>query len=1844
MVIETGATTMTGVEIIASWPTPANPGATQSLHVHADGVDMSDVFMTQPGMLVGLGHIDGGGVTFDLAEAALDLSDETADVQAVSSVIARHNPAKKLLTGIIQSLTNSFALNSAEGNAAEGFNASLAGLQEALVGLPAGALGTASMSVDSLSITDVAVGADTYAEKTEVEALDLVWDSRPSVIGAKRREQLGRQIAGAEEDLAAQKARKVDGEDEEKGRAERVALLERQIAAWKDEDTRLSSEGPRWEALEHLWQDVYEAKRLGGAAALEEPGVVERFEARAAELGVTAKGVDALQRALRDELSRGEGMVVSLGKVSVEGADVAGTQVDHAAATEVGIALSGTSVASHEDGGDGESKVGLVVAARTIEADGVVIAQPIDVAALLKTQARLDVLGAKAASARTNAEAKEHAAIVAQWAKPVANGKTYGETVAAVIAMARDNGGVEDLDGDGRIDCLAVIGRNAGLRGTWQGYVDALAGEPITLEKVRAQGLEARYSGSSEEKLGEVSSRTEAEATVGAIEVVGDLGGEQASTLKAEAVTGSFGMSSTTTASCETGEREEKTTSHIHGSATAGRLSGTALPYVDDVATRDVKATFDHRQATEKTGDGEAEVVSSETTGSVTSGPGQIGAEQGHGGFSGLSVDLHGEKGEKTTVKTRITGIEGALKRPGGDRQRAVTLGAMVQRRDALIDQRAKLPDDDEKAAAEKAIDAKLTALRAEIDGFPAYEADLEARKTAAEEIVAEQAKLEAALAELEAATEPAAREAAHARATALGEAITKKQEALAKIDARVSAFEQSGLEMKGDATAEELAFTAELPEIQAMRAGDFDGTIPVKDLAFGPLTLPAIDYSGGGMRVSASGATVGKITADASVTLKTLPGKGLTMTSLDVTRLDMPELVGTELAVTLPVGGQATTIGLPKATLTGFHMEDVHLSGFDAKSLETAEGYVTADMLRLDLGKQLPMGLEADGHLTVTTLYANAMKDGDLEFGLGDIDPRALGLTKESMEAAASDYPLLQKIIARGGRVTQSGAMSVHGSYQRVDKKLSADVGLGDVGLADIHYVAKGSRLDVGSATLKGTTISASVDFGDDGAKRVSLDAVKAQSLVGKGIHYESSALKDTGKVDADGNPIYDKTTQSLNLKRGTLSGIEVSGLMPVGDHALDLGISVKSGDVSGFNAELTKNGAKTLQVNANAQVEGLKVDVKDDDLTVDVERVSGQAAGRIGAKTTFGARDVTGKGTHVEVTDMGGKDQSVTAHMDELKGTKLYYNGGKKENVHASGTFTGVDYTQQGEDYEAKVERFEGRDMGGRYGDHQFAANMDATKLAVSEDETGRHIAAESVLTAVSYGNGGLGVSTTDEASYVGVEKLKVDQLPENYRGGKNAASVTAKADRVSLPAVTLTGKDESGGTFTANAPNVSFETIAIESGALEKDPRGFDTATNVKVGEVYLGGGGSFTYAWVRDAGPQRDEAGNRTDIEKTTEEMTYTEKMAAVANNPEVMKKRDEMRADPKLGAILQQLNGTLTVTLDHDFLPGAAGHPRFELDINDGVLDVSNLYVLGGMGIDIDYWDAGSGRTQVAIDWPFGGGYVLADRTGPGAATENDQVALQDIIGTQAHATSEYDKDDIIEVYDKEIAKYERLEKRGKLPETKRVHLQRFRNLKTQRLLALDNAAKASRTQRVADIEEAERALEALREEHGAGSPEVRAAEAELLSMKKPSMYGAHGSVDLKVLNMSADLRWGRPGMDAVEIGGMMVKTDGFHLDFHPLSPTNYAAETTIQKLDVTKKDGSLDVKVGSANAGFNLDQLLPNGFIDVLSAGDNDGMGNDLPNPFQARLRPGAQLKNVEITTRSKSKDNKPKR
>lgn len=1246
MVVETGPVLMKGVRIHATWPTPQNPAQASYFSVVASSLDIQHVMVTQPGALIGISHIEAGDISYVTGEQKIDFSDNPGADQ-VLKLLKENNPARSIIT---------FGLQTYQGK--DVANDNIEALTQAFIGKPSGSLGGMALDIGNVTASGITYNAGVFVQEAKIDGLSLVWDNRPSVSGRARVTQLEGMVQDGQTRLAALPEGESSPSD-----AKKRERLTGDIARWSAERDAITGKLPGWEKLEKVYQELYEHQKLNGGAAGENSEAVLRIQQAAVDAGIDgALGMSLVQLAttVQQRLTADSGLVLSVDQVGAKGVDADGTQVEEASITGINVSGQGETFGEAvdpklnkrlgaEDGvTKGEGKpIGTSVDADVaqIEVKGVTLAGSIPSADKLKELVRqLEELRAKVDPLRLKPEAERGPeekkllatdgpkldALETQWKKPVLGGDTYGRVVEEML-------GLDAAEGQAKIQSDAT------LLAQWKELGKKIQGEPTTIASVVALGLSAK--------------------------------GE---TVTSEVVDGDRSATTTTSAS----------------TLTLGSLEATGIKSGDtevgSASLTGIKGSATTTSLTEK------DASTGEST-SQTTGSGNLTVESGRASKIAIGGATIEEAGlDNVTLGVTTSNDETALELGIG---KVYTKGVGLQKGIAFAEARRKsltasIADAKSQGKATDSLELELKRLEGSLEG---YRAAYATQDVVEGELKAIDAKLEAAGQRLAAAEKEAAvfkhrvdrgeeegvAEADKRRIDAIkAEIATLKQERtlvalkLGAPQGVIASFE-SELGVEGESSVSDIKLSvAGAPGIDQLtqKGGpDLSGDIKVA-LSAGPVVVPTVNYAAPSMSIALGGAKMDSFVAEATVSVVKQPQADGKVTyglgGIAIQGLAIPSIVGNNLRITLPVEGELLEIALPTATLTSLQLQNVHLAGFDAKSLETATGTLDVASIQTSLSATMGESLSANGSLSLSALHAEALSSGALNFGLGDLTLDKLGFSQTSTAETAAGNSIVTQIVKMGGKASKLGKVTVAGSYDRVGKALSTTVGLGDLTLSGIQYAGAGTSLGVGYAALEGASVTVKAQFkqgevkpGESSLESLVIDELKASHLRGSQIHYVGTGTQK--ERFEDGTEKTHPVENEVHLKSGNLHQLSVRGLKLIGEGPTAFGMSLGSGSVDGLKVGLEKDGKSLLQANVSASVTGVSVSLVDDELSADVKSIDGSVSATMGqgdGAMNVDLKDIHADQTHVDVHDMGKQTQSMDATVATLTAKGLSFEQGIK------------------------------------------------------------------------------------------------------------------------------------------------------------------------------------------------------------------------------------------------------------------------------------------------------------------------------------------------------------------------------------------------------------------------------------------------------------------------------------------------------------------------------------------------------------------------------------------------------
>ncbi|MBL8788552.1 MAG: DUF4157 domain-containing protein [Deltaproteobacteria bacterium] len=1302
MVVETGPCSMSGLELHVTWPTPHNPGQTSAIHVVAKGLAIGDVMVTSPGSVMGIGKIDASDIVFDMREEKIDFGDNP-DSGAALKMLTQYNPARSIITFGLQSYKSKPQAND-----------NIAALTQAFSGKPAGAQGGMNLHVGSINATGIAVGADTFVKKASIEGIDMVWDSRPSVTGAARIAQLEKMVKQAQTDMGLIPA-DATGEAE----LHKRTRLEGQIGKWTSERADIEKKIPGWQALEKVYQEIYEHQKLNGPKAGQSEDAVNAIRQKAVAAGIVgADAMDLGQLAVivKQQLTSESGIVTSVGKMEAEGIDAGGTHVDKATVTGVNVVGKGETFGEAVDPKlakrlgveDGQTKEGKAVGSSSsldiagVEVQGVVVggSSP-KLEDLRKTKAKLvelrDAVGKlrerdpktlnKDEAAALAKDGKELDAIELQWKKEI-GAETYGSVVDAMLSFADQH--KED-----------EIKKSADLLGQWKAFEKKLASEPTTVEQIKISGIAASGTTSTVKGPdGTTTTKNTVSASVGEIEGKGIQSGDN-----------SVGSLSATGISAA---GQSETTTKADGSSTT---SGSAGFSVGSLGAKDVKAGGMSASDVSVKGlnGGGGYDASKDAAGKTTSQ--SASGSVSLGSVTGTNVDMgNGQTFSKAGVDNVTLGFDanskssevclnvGKVYAVGVEMQRGIdaagkrktSLEAQIaqakkDKKDTskLVDELAKLEqslkgyrdahaEQDLVLGEVKAIDTRIEAAQKRLDAAQKEAAVFKHRvKRSDEEAVqkADQQRIESIQKELEGLQKE--------RAIASAK-LTKPQGIIASFETEVG--------LSGEASVSNIDLhLSGLPGLEQLTSKDPDLSSEVKmSLGVGAVAIPTVDYTTPGMSIHMTSASTEKVVAEARVKIGKKPAiggkaQGYEVQSIDLDSLEIPNITGNGLRITMPSEGELIEIELPKATIDGISLKGVHLDGLDPKSLETATGSLDIKKIETSLAAKTGKSMSANGHLAVTGIHAKALSSGALKFGIDDITLDQLGFAQTTTDKDKKDKKgnsIVTQIVKLGGKANKLGKIKVEGEYDRVGKALTTTVGIGDLDLQNIAYAGGGTSLSVGRATLKTASVTVKAAFkngevkpGESSLESLSISELKVDKLAGSGIYYKGGGVQR--ERFQDGTEKTHKVEQAVSLKSGNLHNLRVTNIQLVGDQLGAMGVHLGSGTVEGLALAMKQDGKNVLQANVSAVVSNVDASLIDDDLTLDIGKIGGANGKGADVKVSMGEGDkqmnvglegVTAGKTHVGVQNMGKQDQSIDARIASVDAKKLAFQQGVKNSGYGA------------------------------------------------------------------------------------------------------------------------------------------------------------------------------------------------------------------------------------------------------------------------------------------------------------------------------------------------------------------------------------------------------------------------------------------------------------------------------------------------------------------------------------------------------------------------------------------------
>ncbi len=1231
LLIQTGPVVVKNLNLDVRWPTATNPSQKQRVVAEASVIDARDIMISGPGVMASIAHVGAQKFNFILSEQDVDYSDNPETSQ-ILRIVSEQNPARSLIAAIMSGRI--------DGATKE--------LTDYLGGFPGGAQGGLQLNVANVVAEGVQVGNSAYIDEAGISGIALTYDTRPSVHFEARTGQLAEMIADAQKQLATLPQGTLSESD-----AHKKLRLEGDITRWTEEQTRLGGEIPKWKEKEQLYQDIFELNRLLGVDA-QKGASDERtkiLKARALSLGYNVSEGDALGDVLstvHKDLAHHAGATAHVDNINVKGIETDGLKIDEVNVDNVDVSGEGDALASSLDaktikrlGGDGSQNEAGDYVASSVSADvgnaevkGVSISGGAPMATILvKTRDRYRALGKL--PERKGIDESQFKALDAQWKTVLADGRSYGEVAEQMASLWEVHGN--------------KIQQDSKLLGEFKACERALSGHPITIEAISVAGISVETSTSD----------------------------AKASTLDKEPVTVSEAHSKVSIG-------EVNVTNLNAGDTKVGGVTATGITAEANVdLLADPKGMMKPEGGKGQVGIESARATNIETGGTTIAEAGVEGVNlEVQTGPNGSSVGLDIDK-----IYTKGVGVEQG-KKTAEDKKKS--LQEEIKRRQAKGEPYADL--ESQLHTIEDGL-AKYTQAYADQDlilgELKAIDGQIEAEKT----------KLEAAKREAKVykhkdtkgakQRDQANIKAIEGRIDVLG---LKRAEVKARLDgpqAVINGYE-SALGLQGEASLDNIHIAVSgLPKLSelvtAATGGDADlsGTYQL-DLGLGPLTIPAIDYASSTMRVALGGANMASLTADASVTIEKVPGKeGAPGThrikGLDLKKFSIPEVTGNNLDLTLLVEGDPIQIQLPTVSLKGLSLEGVHLPGLDAEALKTATGEFKLAEVSASMSAKVGDSLKANGNLSLKGMHAEALSSGAVNFGLGDLTLDKLGFSSTESKDKKGGGSIVTQIISIGGKATKLGKLTVEGSYDRNTNELATTVGLDDLTLSGVNYAGGGKRLGVGYAAMKGIKATVGVRFkegkvpeGESPVAEMWLNHLRINSLVGKNIDYNGRGQKK--ERFGDGTEKVSAIEQHISLGAGTLYGIDVERMRLDGDPELHLTLS--SAKVQDLDLWMKKNGDKVLSAKASAAVQGVSVDLVDDDLQAGIKNFNGNASVKVGqgdGQTTLDVKNVNVADTKVAVNNLGAADQTTSATVAQVNAKEIGFGMGVKgsgmNSAHALG-----------------------------------------------------------------------------------------------------------------------------------------------------------------------------------------------------------------------------------------------------------------------------------------------------------------------------------------------------------------------------------------------------------------------------------------------------------------------------------------------------------------------------------------------------------------------------------------------
>ncbi len=1305
MVVETGPAVMKNLKLHVTWPTPSAPEQQHFISVSTSSVEIGNIIVTQPGALIGIKNVSATDLSYSSGEQKFDFGDNPGAAQAIA-LLKEHNPTRTLLSfGLASAGMMSGKKNKEE--AARNMEA----LTNAFMGKPTGSLGGMALNVGNMAASGITYNADTFVQKAEVSGMSMVWDNRPSVTGRARMTQLGKMITDGQGRLGAITGSTPDD-------IKKKERLDADLLKWGEERTALEGQLSKWESLEKLYQEIYEHQKLYGSGGNDSEEAVKAIQARAVAAGfdgAASMSLAQLATAVQQKLTSDSGLVASVDEMSVEGVDAMGVTVDKASVKGINVAGSGETFGEAVDpklmkrlgSTDGETKEGkplgtsVSVDVGEVDVSGFSMAGSAPtVEALEKTKATYVELAKSVAALEGKDKAtlndaektklaedkKKLGALDEQWQKVVGEGLTFGKVVDEMLELKAAPG-------------LDKVKANADLLQRWKTLEDAIASEPLTVESISVSGIAMK--GTTQTTQGENGSVTTTASTLG----IGEIKATKIEQGDLSVGSVNVGDIKATGAVTSTEKNDGTTSTYGSGNFSVGTLGATDIKAgdnkVDAVSVEGLKGGGSFDQTTKQVADdknpGKTKTEVLERTGSgslevdkiTAKGVDVAGTKVDEAGVQGVKLDLKGDT-DGTSVgihvdKVYATGV-GQEKGLAAADKKKVSLQAQI--------------DEAKKKGKEfSALDKELKALE---DGLASYKQAYVDQDLVLAEVKAIDVRIEAVEKRLKAAererdtydhrVDPAAEkkrnEADQKKVDAINKEITTLQAERAEVQKKltdpqaiIGSFESS-LDIKGTASIENFDLQVSgLPTLTelAKEEPDLTSNINVK-LKVGPIKIPMVDYKSPSMNVGLASATVETIEADATVKIEKQPalvdGKPTYgVGGLSIAKLSIPSIVGNGLTLTMPVEGETVLIELPTASIKGMALTNVNLAGFDAESLKKATGRFDIKSIEASMSAKVGDSLSANGSLSVTDIYADALDSGALNFGLTGLTLDKMGFESKTTEKNAKGNSIVTSIVKMGGKASKLGKLDVNGSYDRVNKTLSTTVGLGDLTLSGINYAGGGTSVGVGFAQLKGASVTVAAKFrsgevkeGESALEYLDISEIKADYLRGSGISYTGTGTRR--ERFEDGTIKEHPFTSGIKLQKGTLHGFSVRGIRVIGDGLTNISANLGSGTVQGLSVAMREDGKNVLQANVSATVSGVSVKLVDDDMTASFSSFKGDAEVTSGDGNNAMNFDVKGVDIHgkdkekatVKMNDMGKESASMSAKLPVVHAKQIGFEQGIK------------------------------------------------------------------------------------------------------------------------------------------------------------------------------------------------------------------------------------------------------------------------------------------------------------------------------------------------------------------------------------------------------------------------------------------------------------------------------------------------------------------------------------------------------------------------------------------------------